>query len=53
MVSAGGVKVDPASTNAVLPAECLDIFRQKAGFRSIITHQLAQDIQRHWYVVSK
>ena len=26
---------------------------QKAGFRFIVTHQLAQDIQRHWYVVRK
>jgi hypothetical protein len=29
------------------------MIRQKAGFRSIATHQLAQDIQRHWYVVRK
>jgi hypothetical protein len=29
------------------------MIRQKAGFRSIVTHHLAQDSQRHWYVVRK
>jgi hypothetical protein len=29
------------------------MIRQKAGFRSIVTHQLAPDIQHYWYVVRK
>lgn len=28
-------------------------YLQKAGFRSITTHQLAHDIQNNWYLVSK
>jgi ubiquinone/menaquinone biosynthesis C-methylase UbiE len=28
-------------------------YLQKAGFRSIVTHQLAHDIQNNWYVVKK
>jgi hypothetical protein len=51
MVTIGVVDVDPASTRFVLPANGELMIRQKAGFRSIATHQLAQDIQRHWYVV--
>jgi len=28
-------------------------YLQKAGFRSIVTHRLAHDIQNNWYVVTK
>jgi 2-polyprenyl-3-methyl-5-hydroxy-6-metoxy-1,4-benzoquinol methylase len=28
-------------------------YLEKAGFRSIVTHQLAHDIQNNWYVVGK
>jgi hypothetical protein len=28
-------------------------YLERAGFRSIVTHRLAHDIQNNWYVVTK